>query len=136
MSFRRGRRPAYLNKDVEVSTKRGDMVVRRALPTAKPDVSDLVALAAAAQVPVRKIEAGERTLTPSQMYVAVHAPDDYQHACRHFVGELQARVGFRDPRPVEPRPRVEKTDDEREAERFVWRRRDWGRRWARKRRQD
>jgi polyribonucleotide nucleotidyltransferase len=129
-------RPSYVGKDIAVDAKNGTTDVRTALPRPRVDVAPLQALVALSKVPVTRVEAGKRTLSEKQVFLALHATDSYQFDMRHFVGDLQAKVGVRSPRPVEPRPRVEKTPDEVEAEREVSRRRNWGRYWARKRRQD
>lgn len=124
MSFKRSRRPAYLNKQHQTAF---DVVPDRPPPRRGSCTAELEALAAAALLPVRKIPDGTRALSDKQMFLAIHATDEYVHASRHFVGELQARVGVRNPIPVVPRPTVELTPEEAEAERVVRLRRYWAR---------
>jgi hypothetical protein len=124
MSFRRSRRPAYLNKDKQNVE---GLVLDRPPPRIGSSTADLAAIAAATTVVPRKVPDGVRVLSDKQAYLAFHATDEYVHASRHFVGELQARVGVRNPVPVVPRPKVELTPEEEEAERTVRLRRYWAR---------
>lgn len=123
--FKRYRTP-YQGKETQVAGSRLQDHVPRFVVRPSVDPS-LRQLAAAALVPVRRVPTGARTLSDKQMFLAIHATDSYQHDMRHFVGELQARVGVRNPIPVVPRPTVELTPEEAEAERTVRLRRYWAR---------
>lgn len=118
--------PNYKRRETEVSESYRRGPAQRPGLESRSD-QDLRALAAASLVPVRRVEPGSRTLSAKQMFLALHASDEYTHASRHFVGELQARVGVRNPLPVVPRPEVELTPEEAEAERTVRLRRYWAR---------
>jgi hypothetical protein len=124
--------PGYNRRDVEFSSVPlvGPRPGRRAESLHHlTAVEQLQALAAASTVPVRRIETGKRTVSDKQAFLALHGTDSYRYDMRHFVGDLQARLGMRHRQPIEPRADdVELTPEEAEAERGVKLRRYWARR--------
>jgi hypothetical protein len=137
--FTSTRARGYRNREIEVDGSRRVGPTRSLEPDSLRHLSaveQLQALAAASTVPVRKVETGARTVSDKQAFLALHATDSYRYDMRHFVGDLQTKLGVRSPQPVEPRRTVELSDEERAAEREVRARKTWGRYWARKRRQD
>lgn len=130
--------PGYNRRDVEFSSVPlvGPRPGRRAESLHNlTAVEQLQALAAASTVPVKKIRTGDRTVSDKQAFLALHGTDSYRYDMRHFVGEIDRRLGLRNPQPVEPRKTVEVSAEEREAERQVFAKRNWGRYWAKKRRE-
>lgn len=137
--FTSTRARGYRNREIEVDGSRRVGPARSFEPDSLSHlttVEQLQALAAASTVPVKKIKTGDRTVSDKQAFLALHGTDSYRYDMRHFVGEIDRRLGLRNPQPVEPRETVELSDEEREAERAVFAKRNWGRYWARKRRQD
>lgn len=121
-------KPGYAGRGSASSTL--DVVSGRAAPRSLRElntVEQLKALAAAASVPVRRVPEGARTVSREQAYLVLHADDTYRYSARHFVGEIEARLGVKNPTPVVPRAETDRSPEEVKAEQDVARRKYWAR---------